>query len=522
MGSSIILPRRALLAAATLSGCARPARADAGLFGLGVGSGDPWPDGVVLWTRLAPEPLAPLGGMAPDRVVEVGWEVAADDGFARILRRGTTSTDASQGFAVHVEVTGLPAGRHHWYRFHAAGEVSPTGRTRTAPAVTATPPRIRFINAGCQHYEHGFFTAWRHVAAEEELDFVFHYGDYIYEQAGRRPGQRGGFGPVVRSIAGGKCRTLEDYRQRYAQYHADADLQAAHAAHPFVHSFDDHEVENNWAGAESEADGRSARHPVALPQAEFLAMRAAAFQAWYENMPVRAGQKPRGPDVVAHRRLRFGRLLDLHVLDTRQYRDDQPCGDGVQQPCGAQARPEAQMLGLAQEAWLLANLRRAPNTWQVLAQQVVMMRRQYPSGGFSMDAWDGYPAARRRLLQGLQARDIANAVVLSGDTHTAWAGDLRLDPEAADSPVIATEFVGTSITSLGDGTEVRAETAAMLQGNPHIRFFNARRGYTLHEAQESRMEVTFRAVPYVTRPGAPLEDRGRFVVEAGRPGVTPA
>lgn len=487
------------------------------LFTLGVASGDPWPDGFVLWTRLAPEPLAPLGGLPPDAAVEVAWEVAEDDRFARIVQRGTAMARAELGFSLHVEVAGLAPGRPYWYRFLAGGEASPTGRSRTAPAPEAAPARLRFVNAGCQRLEHGFFTAWRHVA-EEELDFVLHYGDYIYEFAA----PPGGGSLPARNPVGGTCRTLEDYRRRYAQYHADPDLAAAHAAHPFLVSFDDHEVENNWAGPHSIEDGRSPRHPVAVPAEAFLARRAAAFQAWYENMPVRRAQRPRGPDVLAHRRLRFGRLMELHILDTRQYRDDQPCGDINGPPCAEVDRPDAQMLGAAQESWLLDGLAASDASWQVLAQQVMLMRREFANGGISMDKWDAYPAARTRLLQGIRERRIANPVILSGDVHNAWAGEVRLDPLDERSPVVAAEFVGTSITSTGDGSEVLPSTAAVLARNPHIRFFNNRRGYCLHEATPARLETTFRAVSYVTRPGAPREDRGRFVVEAGRPGLLPA
>uniref|UniRef100_UPI0019D62481 alkaline phosphatase D family protein n=1 Tax=Dankookia rubra TaxID=1442381 RepID=UPI0019D62481 len=314
-------------------------------------------------------------------------------------------------------------------------------------------------------------------------------------------------------------QTLEDYRRRYVEYHMDPDLMSAHAAHPFVCSFDDHEVDNNWAGAASEGDGRSARHPVLVPPEVFALRKAAAFQAWYEAMPVRAALLPRGPEIIAFRRLRFGRLLDLHVLDTRSHRDDQPCGDVTGPPCAAVARLEAQVLGAAQEGWLLEGLGQA--IWQVLAQQVMLMRREFPRGAISMGKWDAYPAARTRLLRGLHDRCAANAVVLSGDVHNAWAGSLRLEPLDERSPVVATEFTGTSITSEGDGSEVLAGTAEVLRRNPHIAHFNSRRGYTLHEATAARLEVTFRAVRFVTRPDAPREDRGRFVVEAGKPGVTP-
>lgn len=484
-------------------------------FTLGVASGEPAPDGVVIWTRLAPEPLAPLGGM-PAAAMEVGWEVAEDPRFVRIVQRGTALARPELGFSLHVEVAGLAPAHPYWYRFRAGREASPVGRTRTAPAPDAAPARLRLVNAGCQHLEHGFFTAWRHVA-EEELDLVFHYGDYIYEYRGVQPGQPS-WGPAVRTHEGDEIHTLDDYRRRYAQYRLDPDLAAAHAAHPFLVSFDDHEVDNNWAGMISEEDG-GARFPVAVPPEVFALRMQAAFQAWWEHMPLGRDALPRGPAIAAHRRIPWGRLADIHVLDTRQYRDDQPCGDGVVRPCDAVARPEAQMLGAAQERWLLDGMASSGATWQVLAQQVVLMRREFPGGTLSMDKWDAYPAARTRLLAGIRERNVTGAVVLSGDVHNAWAGDVRLDPTDERSPVVATEFVASSISSGGDGSEANANTPEILRRNPHLRFFNNRRGYCLHDATAERMEVTFRALPHVTRAGAPREDRGRFVVEAGKPGV---
>jgi alkaline phosphatase D len=486
-------------------------------FTLGVASGEPLPDGVVIWTRLAPEPLSPMGGM-PHAAVEIGWEVAEDARFARIAARGAAIARPELGFAVHVEVEGLSPGRPYWYRFRAGREASPVGRTRTAPAPEAMPARLRFAAAGCQHYEHGHFTAWRHLA-EEELDFVFHYGDYIYEYRGRVPGQPG-WGPLVRSHEGEEVYTLENYRQRYAQYRLDPDLAAAHAAHPFLVSFDDHEVDNNWAGDISEEDG-SPRFPIVVPPELFALRKQAALQAWYEHMPLRRAALPRGPDILAFRRLQYGRLLTVHVLDTRSFRDDQPCGDGARPPCADVARPEAQMLGPAQERWLLDGLASSPATWQVLAQQVPMMRREFANGALAMDKWDGYPAARARLLRGIVERNVANVVVLSGDVHVAMAASLRLDPEAERSPVVASEFVATSVTSEGDGAEQRPDTPALLARNPHIAFLNARRGYTLHEATPGHLEARFHALPWVTRPGAPAEERARFAVEAGCPGVSP-
>jgi alkaline phosphatase D len=517
---------RGMLAAAALAALqppraiAQPAAPVLGFrrypFSLGVASGEPAPDGMVIWTRLAPEPLAPLGGM-PAQPIEVGWEVGEDERFERVAQRGTALARPELGFAVHVEVAGLSPARPYWYRFRAAREVSPVGRTRTAPAADATPPRLRFVNAGCQHYEHGLFTAWRHVAEEPDLDLVMHYGDYIYEYRGVLPSQPS-WGPTVRTHEGEEIFTLDDYRRRYAQYRLDPDLAAAHAAHPFAVTYDDHEVDNNWAGLISEEDG-SARFPVLVPPEVFALRVQAAFQAWYEHMPVRRSALPRGPAIQAFRRLRWGRLADIHLLDTRQYRDDQPCGDGIKAPCAEAARPDAQMLGAGQERWLLDGMAASGATWQVLAQQVVMMQLTGPGGIVGLDSWNGYPAARARLLEAMRTRQVANAVVLTGDLHHGLAGTLHLRADDPGSPAVATEFVATSISSGGDGVEQAPRFAAGLALNPHVAFLNSRRGYCLHDTTAERMEVTFRVVPYVTRPGAPREDRGRFAVEAGRPGV---
>jgi alkaline phosphatase D len=508
-----------LAALAALGPAARPGLAQplfrAFPFTLGVASGEPSPDGFVIWTRLAPEPLAPDGGMVR-AALPVAWEVAEDERFARIAARGEAIARPELAHAVHVEVGGLAPGRPYFYRFRAGGEVSATGRSRTAPAPGAAMDRMRFAFAGCQHYEHGHFTAWRHIAQEADLDFVFHYGDYIYEYRGRVPGQPG-WGPLVRPHLGEETIALADYRLRYAQYRLDPDLQAAHAAHPFLPSYDDHEVDNNWAGAISEEDG-SPRFPIAVPPEIFALRKAAAFQAWYENMPVRRAALPRGPDITAYRRLDFGTLARVHVLDTRQFRDDQPCGDGVKAPCPEVARPDAQMLGPAQEAWLLDGLADSPARWNILAQQVPMMRRLL-AGGISMDKWDAYPAARQRLLDGILARRAANPVVLSGDVHVALAATIRARPEDPESAPVAAEFTATSITSAGDGAPMTPAGEEVLRRNPDIALFHGQRGYCVAEATGARMTTEFVALPFVTREGAPRETAARLVVEAGRAGV---
>lgn len=480
-------------------------------FTLGVASGDPWPDGFVIWTRLAPEPLA--GGGMPRQAVEVAWEVATDPRMQTIVARGTALARPELGHAVHVEVGGLSPHRVYFYRFRAGREASPIGRSRTAPAEGAMPEVLRIASAGCQHWEVGHYTAWRHIAEAAEIDLVAHYGDYIYEYRAR--GTAPGL-PVVRQHNSEEIYTLDDYRNRYALYRGDADLQAAHAAHPFLMSFDDHEVDNNWAGPHSEEDG-SARFPVAVPPEIFALRKQIAFQAWYEAMPLRRAQLPAGAGITAWRGLRWGRLADIAVLDTRSHRDDQPCGDVTGPPCAAVANPDAQVLGAAQEAWLKNRLASTPASWKLLAQQVPIMRRDVGAAApaISMDKWDAYPAARDRLFRHIHAAQVKGVAVLTGDVHQAWAGTLKLDFADERSPVVGHEFIATSITSGGDGSEEVGSTPRILARNPHIGFFNNRRGYTLLEARPGRLEARFTGFDSVTRPGAPAVEKGRFVVEAG-------
>lgn len=479
-------------------------------FRLGVASGDPLPDGVVLWTRLAPEPLH--GGGMPMRAVEVGWEIAADARFRDIVQQGKALARPELGHSVHVEASGLSPARPYWYRFRAGQEISPIGRTKTAPEASATADRVTFVNAGCQRYEDGHFTAWRHIAGEE-LDFVFHYGDYIYERRNRPNANL----PVAgRDYDADEIHTVADYRNRYALYKLDPDLQAAHAVHPFIVTYDDHEVDNNWAGAYSEEDGGEG-FPIAVPPEFFAFRKQMALQAWYEAMPVRRAQLPRGTDITAYRKLSFGNLVAFHALDTRQFRDDQPCR-GATVACDDRLRPGSQILGDAQEKWLMQGLRDSRAKWNVLAQQVTMMQRRSgegPNYAYSLDKWDAYPDARNRLLKFVSEARVQNLCVLTGDVHNAWVGELKADFADEKSLAVGTEFVATSITSTGDGAESTPAAEAIIAKNPHIKFFNDRRGYTVHEATPTKMTAHFRAVPYVTRQGAPLETKASFVVEAG-------
>ena len=478
-------------------------------FALGVASGDPVPAGVVLWTRLAPDPLHG-GGMDGRGTIEVGWEVAADAGMAEVVQCGIAVATPELAHAVHVDVQGLEPGREYFYRFTAGGEESVVGRTRTAPAADATVDRLRFAVASCARWDHGFFAAYRHLAAED-LNLVLFLGDYLYETAADDPLPDGG--TPVRRHTGGEATTLDDYRARHALYKTDPALQRAHAAFPWVVTWDDHEVDNNYAGDRSEHDD---------PPELFLERRAAAYQAFYEHLPLRPTSMPRGPAMQLYRRLTFGDLVEFGVLDTRQYRTDHPCGDNRQRRCPAALDPATTMTGPEQERWLLAGLDASTARWNVIAQQVMMAEIDTDPGAgqeFAMDMWDGYPAARNRILGHVMSRGTRNPVVLSGDLHTAWVNDLKADFAEPRSAVVATEFVATSITSVNPFAD-QLRFAPILY--PHLKYFDARHGYARCEATPDRWLTEFRALETVAEPDASIETVASFVVEDGQPGAEPA
>ncbi|MGQ0733994.1 MAG: alkaline phosphatase D family protein [Acidobacteriota bacterium] len=473
-------------------------------FALGVASGDPVPDGVVLWTRLAPEPLE--GGGMPMARVPVGWEVARDAAFANIVRQGTEVARPELGHSVHVEVEGLEPGREYWYRFRAGAEVSPTGRTKTAPPAGAAVDRLRFAVCGCQHYEHGFFAPFQHLA-EQQFDFVFHTGDYIYEDRAD-----GGRVNRVRQHHGDEIFTLPDYRNRYAQYKLDPALRAAHLSAPFIMTWDDHEVDNDHAGDRDERD---------TPPEVFLLRRVAAYQAFYESMPMRRGQWPMGSSLRLYRRLQFGSLLDLSVLDTRQYRSDQVCGTTAT-GCAAAKDPARTMLGAEQERWLSENLASARARWTVLGQQVPTYARDNskanPAGQFSMDKWDGYDAARQRLYARIKETKAPNPLVLSGDVHLHYGADLKLDFTNPASETIGAEFTNSSISSGGDGGDEALNWKATRGDNPHIKYHSGRRGYIDCTVTPTTLRGDFKIIEKVTVTGLPVTTGGTLMMEAGKPG----
>jgi alkaline phosphatase D len=497
----------ALALAGVTAACSRPMTSGsppAGpVFTLGVASGDPAPDSMVLWTRLAREPEHPdgLGGMAPGGV-EVQWELAEDDRFAKVVRRGTEPTGSERGFAVHAEPTGLDPGREYWYRFRVGSELSPAGRTRTTPAASAlTPLTMCFVS--CARYEQGLFTAYRRLA-EERPDLVLHLGDYSYEYASTKTS--------VRQLPGGEERTLADYRRRYSVYHADPDLQAAHQIAPWIPVFDDHEVENNWANLTPE-------HPE---EQGFAQRRAAAFQAYYENVPLRPSARPNGINMRLFRRLHWGALATFHMLDTRQFRDDQACGDRYGSDCPERTAPTRGLMGAEQEAWLAEGFASSGARWDLLGQQVMFSQLDLTPGlgqSYNPDSWDGYVACRDRVVDSWLRAKVRNPVVLAGDVHNHWAANIKSRFSDPAAPVVGTELVATSIASGGDGSETEPQTAALLAENPHLKFFNKRRGYVHAVITPESLTANFRVVPYVSRPGAPLETRAGFIVADRQPGL---
>lgn len=482
-------------------------------FTLGVAAGDPWPDGFVIWTRLAPRPLDEHGGMPAVRV-PVRWEVSETENFSSVVASGDVTATPELAHAVHVEVGGLRPYRHYWYRFMVAGsDVSPTGKARTAPAIHELAPRLRIGVAGCQHYEMGFYDAWGHLAAEPDLDLTFHYGDYIYEGAANKLGPRPNAWNVVRQHVGEEIYSLDDYRRRYAQYKSDPFLKTAHAACAFAASFDDHEIDNNWA-SDFDQDG--------IDPAIFALRRAVALQAWYEHMPVRKSQFPINGALLAHRRLDFGRLLRLHVLDTRSYRSDQPCGDDAwKNPCPVEAHNGSTVLGDAQEQWLDHGLGSGKATWNLLAQQIIVMPVDFREKGaaqprYATDLWDGYRLARKRLIDSIQKHQLTNVVIASGDHHRHLVGEVPANEDDVHGAKVAVEFQAASMTSNGNGHGEKG-LEHIKENNPHFALYTDLRGYQLFDITPDRWKSDVKIMDQVETPGGKISTMASFVVTPDTP-----
>ncbi len=489
-------------------------------FSLGIASGTPRADGFVLWTRLAPEPLSDNpetpGGMSGSDVT-LRYEIASDEAMAKVVRRGEATAERAFGYSVHLDVAGLEPGRPYWYRFSSGEAQSPFGRAGTLPAAGAALDKLRYGYVSCSNYEHGYFSGYRHLT-DEAPEFVLFLGDYIYETIEENR-------PIVRRHSDGvEASTLPTYRNRYAQYRLDPNLARLHAQVPAIVTWDDHEVQNDYADKWSEYFD---------DPAQFLLRRAAAYQAFYEHMPVRPiVSHPEGPRMRVYDRFAFGDLIEISLLDGRQYRSREACyrapnkgGGHLETNAGCPERldPGRTMIGFDQEAWLYSNLAHSKAQWNLIAQDVLMAQLREKEDGidaFWTDDWDGYPANRARLLQHIHDSKVANPVVASGDIHSFFANDLKLDFDDPKSPIVATEFVGTSISSYGPPYD---PIERALPDNPHIHFFESRRrGYVVVDLQRDRMQVQMRAVSDAHDPQAAIETLKSYVVESGRPGVVEA
>lgn len=493
-GAAALAATRFLTAPAGVRALARP-RLSVDPFALGVASGEPAADGFVLWTRIAglPEDVSPV------------FEIAEDEQFRKIVRAGRTLAPVARGGAVHLEVGGLQPGRPYFYRFQLGDATSRVGRTTT---IARDPQSLRLALTSCQHWEQGWFSAYADIVAQN-VEAVLQVGDYIYEKSF-------GSGPDVRSFGAPVPHSLDEYRQRHALYRTDPHLAAAHAALPFIVSWDDHEVENDYAGVHGFATG---------DPAAFVRLRAAAYQAYFEHMPLRPSMLRPDGEVRLYRRFGWGKLATVHVLDTRQYRTGHPCetpeepGGRIVQGCAEATDPAQTMLGKAQEQWLEKSVARENGRWSLITQQTLFSRLVLPSGSDALysDIWDGYGATRDRVLQALARPEIRNPVIVGGDVHSFWVNDVKKDFARPESPTVATEIV-TSCLASRNGPEALFGPAPAL--NPHVRFLdNAHAGYTLLDVRPDRLSVDMRAVSDLAVPDSSSFSLSRHVIEDGRPGA---
>lgn len=478
-------------------------------FTLGVASGYPTDDGMVLWTRLAPTESASEEWTEADFILT--YEIAIDPNFSRRVQSGTVIAMAADGHSVHLEVSGLPAGREFFYRFRAGDHVSPIGRTWTANAAGAMRSMLRVSVVSCQHYEQGYFHAYRDIVARGS-DLIIHLGDYIYEGNTANP--------VRAHDSNQECKTLADYRRRYAWYRSEPLLQEAHAHCPWLVTHDDHELDNDYADLQSE-------HPS--DQVDFAARRAAAYQAYWENMPLPLAAKPRGADMALYRSCQLGDLLAVHMLDERQYRSPQACPQPprrggtrvVVEQCADWQAAERTILGETQERWLAQQLATSKARWNLLGQGVVFTWIDEDPGPKTLnwnDSWAGYPAARRRMLESIASSDASNPVILGGDIHAFIAGDQRLDPRDAKSAIVTSEFVTSSVTS---GPPPKRVIDAYNRNDALGVHYAERdhRGYLRLEVTPARLQAEMVGFASVRETEASASTLAKFVIEDGRRGI---
>ena len=479
-------------------------------YTLGVASGDPLPDSVIIWTRLAPNPLKADGTM-PAEPFDIQWTVATNEGMSDVVNSGTATAGPDHAHTVHVDADGLDPDTEYYYQFECRGETSPVGRTKTAPETGASIDEFQFGFASCNRWVDGYYTAFREMA-EDDLDLIVHLGDYIYEY-----GIDVSESPRDKSLPQAykkETTDLDTYRLRYGLYKSDPNLQAAHASAPWLVTRDDHEVDNNWAGdVPQDPDKQSTE--------AFIERRAAALKAYYEHMPFRMEQKPDDANQKLYRYYEFGDLLDFNVLDTRLYRSDQACDDVFNKvDCAERFEEDRTILGDAQEEWLLDNLAATETTWNVLANQLPFARmdfKQGPEKGFRTEQWDGY-VPEQRLVKTAFEEDANNPVVITGDFHSHWANTLISAKDGSSEPVGA-EFVGTSISSGGNGTDMDDFGRYVTTENDNVEYYNNQRGYVRCTVTPDAWTTEFRVLEYVDEPGAPVRTDATVELTAGQPGI---
>ncbi|MFC4602712.1 alkaline phosphatase D family protein [Rhodococcus kronopolitis] len=525
--------------AASVTG--RAAAAPAVAFGHGVASGDPLPDRVVIWTRVTPSAAATPGSGVGEQV-PVRWEVATDPAFATVVRSGTVTATAESDHTVKVDATGLQPATTYHYRFTArggavAGQVSPVGRTRTAPATDADLDRLRFGVVSCSNWEAGYFAAYRHLAVREDLDAVIHLGDYIYEYGQGEYGARNG--SVRLHEPAHEIVSLADYRIRHAQYKTDPDLAALHARVPFIATWDDHESADNAykAGAEN--------HSPAT-EGDWATRKANSAQAYFEWMPVRVNGS--GTEAVLYRRFRFGNLAELSMLDLRTYRDEQATPGAGWRAVDA---PERTITGRAQMDWLTNGIVSSPTQWSVVGNPVMIAPSLIPpldtrttravtdmigvpAAGipYGTDSWDGYTADRRRLFDAIAGQGVENTVFITGDIHSSWACDLPVDSANYPAgPTVGTEFVVPSVTSpnMDDSLNVPPRTAsvaveeAFKAVNRHIRYIDFdSHGYGVFEVNRAAAQMDWFYLSDPTDPRATAARGASYRVGSGEQRTLPA
>jgi len=526
--------------AATVSGnLDRAAAAGSGVFQHGVASGDPLPGAVLLWTRVTPTAEStPGSGLGPD--TKVRWEVASDAGFRKVVRTGTVTTSAARDHTVKVDATGLAPETWYYYRFLSGGVPSPVGRTRTAPHATATPDHLRFGVVSCANLQAGWFSAYRHLAARDDLHAILHLGDYVYEYAPGEYGYGQGNVDVRRHDPATEMVQLADYRRRHAQYKQDPDLQALHARYPFIVTWDDHEVANDaWR------EGAENHQPA---EGDYVARRARSHRAYDEWMPVRMdGTAALDDGTRLFRRLTFGRLAEISMLDLRTYRDQQATTPLVDP---AIDDPQRTITGREQLDWLKTSLT-APAQWKLVGNPVMIAPVTFaqvpkdligpvddvtgilPRDGapYNVDQWDGYTDDRREVLAHIRDRGLRDVVFLTGDIHSAWACDLPYD--AATYPVgdsAGVEFVCTSVTSnnLDDitGTPPRTSSltveAALQTSNRHVRYLNFDdHGYSVFDVTPARAQMDYYVIGDRADRNAASRWTASWATRSGTSKVTP-